>query len=249
MDEWRNEASLLTSTTKTPSISRFVKSSDELKLSSMYLRFWNDSRTFGPYARAEASAPMFKGEDVQSTAKTYRITEADQTTTTTTGTSLRLTDGFKPLNTKESLGVFWKVVNEENLKLEGRVGAAALQIDADGQYTVKGTNTAGEIEVDELSDVSQAGLEAGVSLKGKVDEKSSYEVGIETLTPFYNDKKSNDSRDALRLTNVDSFIKLTSNITSWAAFGYDYKVKIQPQLVDRTQQIHMLVLNVNYNLL
>jgi hypothetical protein len=32
------------------------------------------------------------------------------------------------------------------------------------------------------------------------------------------------------------------------AIGYDYKLKIQPQLVDRTQQIHMFVLNINYNL-
>lgn len=248
-DEWKTESSLITSTTKTPSISRFVKSSDELKLSTMYSRFWRDDRSLGPYVRVEAAAPMFKGEDVQSGPKTYVITDNDGTSRTTLGTSQRLTDGFAPLTTKESLGVFWKPKNEEKLKIETRVGIAALQIAADGQYTSKGANPLGQIQINELRDVNQAGIEAAVSIKGKVDEKSGYEAGVETLTPLIANTRSGDDRDGLRLTNVDGFVKLTSNITSWASFGYDYKVKIQPQLVDRAQQIHMIVLNVNYNLL
>lgn len=246
-DEWRNEGSLLATTTRTPGLPRFVKSSDELKLSTMYLHFWNGNRNFGPYARLEGAAPMFKGEDVQSTPKTYRVTARDQSSTAVTATSYRLTDGFKPLTTKESLGVFWKAVNDEKLKVELRVGAAAMQIAAGGQYTVKGGNPAGEIVVQELDDVSQAGLEAALAVKGKVDEKSAYELGVETLTPFVNDKPEGDDRDALRLTNVDALVKLTSKFTEWASFGYDYKLKLQPQLVDRAQQIHMIVLNFNYN--
>lgn len=249
-DEWRSEGSLISATTKTPSISRFVKSNDELKLGTMYLRYFNESKTFGPYARAEASAPMFKGEDVQSSPKVYRINgKYGASNVTSPQTSLRLTDGFHPLNTKEALGVFWKAVDKEKLKVEARIGAAALQIQANGQYTSKGTNGAGEVVINELENVNQLGLETAVSVKGKVDEKSSYELGLESLTPFVNNKSSNDDRDAFRLTNIDGFIKLTSNITSWASFGYDYKVKLQPQLVERAQQTHMIVLNISYNLL
>jgi hypothetical protein len=162
--------------------------------------------------------------------------------------SVRLTDGFKPLTTKEAVGFFYKPVQEERLKIETRLGAAALQISASGQYSVKGANAAGEIELNRLSDVSQAGLEAGFNIKGKVNEDSTYEIGAEAMTPLVNNKASGDDRDALRLTNVDAFAKYSSNITKWAAIGYDYKLKIQPQLVDRTQQIHMFVLNINYNL-
>ncbi len=249
-DEWRTEGTLVTATTKTPSISRFVKSNDELKLNTAYLRFFNEKKTWGPYVRAEAAAPIFKGEDTQATATAYAVTSADRVTTVTAPqTSFRLTDGFKPLNTKESLGFFWKAVNEENLKVEARLGAAALQINASGQYAAKGKNTAGQIQITELADVNQFGLEAAVSVKGKVDEKSSYEVGLEALTPFVNNKASSDDRDALNLTNVDGFVKLTSNITSWASFGYDYKVKLQPQLTERAQQTHMIVIGISYNLL
>lgn len=249
-DEWRTEGSLIGATTKTPSISRFVKSNDELKLNTMYLRYFNEAKTWGPYVRAEAAAPMFKGEDVQAAPKAYRVTNNDKTTSLTAPiTSYRLTDGFKPLTTKESIGVFWKAVNDERLKVEVRAGAAAMQIAADGQYTSKGANPAGEIAVNELSDVNQAGLEAAISVKGKVDDKSSYELGVESLTPFVNNKRSGDDRDAFNLTNIDGFVKLTSNITSWASFGYDYKVKLQPQLTERAQQTHMIVLAVSYNLL
>ena len=249
-DEWRTETSLITATTRTPNVSRFVKSSDELKLNTMYLRYIDEAKTYGPYARVEAAAPMFKGEDTQATAKPYIVKQRSGATTTTGAqSSYRLTDGFKPLTTKESLGMFWKAVNTERLKVEARLGAAALQISANGQYTAKGTNSAGQVMINELRDVNQAGLEAAVAVKGRVDDKSAYELGVESMTPFVNNKEAGDKREAIELTNVDAYVKLTSNITSWASFGYDYKLKLQPQLVERAQQIHMIVLNMNYNLL
>jgi hypothetical protein len=247
--EWRTDASVVASTTRTPSLDGFIKSSDELKVSTQYTHFWHGNRYVGPYARGEASAPMFKGEDVQSTVKTYNVSRADGTPLKTlSAQSYRLTDGFKPLNTKESIGVFWKPVHEENIKVETRLGLAGLQIDADGQYTVK-SQDATTVAVTELGDVNQFGAEAAVAVKGKVDEKSGYEAGVEAMTPFTTNKKAGDNRDNLRLTNIDGYVKLTSKFTSWASFGYDYKVKYQPQLIEKAQQIHMLVLTMNYNIL
>jgi hypothetical protein len=247
-DEWRNDFNLKEATTKTPSVPRFVKSADELKIGTTYLYFLKNHPEFGPYAKGEASAPVFKGENVQADTKNYRITGADGSVRTVSGTSIRLTDGFKPLTTKESVGGFWKAIDREMTKLEFRIGAAALQIDASGQYAVGATNAAGEIEVTELRDVNQAGLESAVSFKGKVDEKTSYELGLETLTPFINNKIAGDNREALALTNVTGVAKLNSNITSWASFGYSYNMKLEPQLLARAQQTHMLVLNASYNL-
>lgn len=245
-DEWKNDVSLRGATTKTPSVPRFSKSDDELKLSTIYLYFLPSAPQIGPYVRAETAAPVFKGEDVRAEPKTYLIKNLDGTSTPLTGTSMRLTDGFKPLTTKEAAGFFYRPVHNEKLHVEARLGFAGQQISASGQYALGAVNGAGQIEVNELKSVSQAGLEAGLSVKGKVDEKSMYELGVDTLTPFINDKPSGDKRDAWRLTNVDGFVKLTSKITEWASFGYDYKLKIQPQLVDRAQQIHMVVINITY---
>lgn len=245
-DEWRNDFTLTESTTKTASIPRFVKSSDDLKLSTIYVRFLDNYPKVGPYARAEAAAPIFKGEDIRAETKTYRMTHADGSASTQQGSTLRLTDGFLPLTTKEAVGFFYKPIKEDNLQVEARLGAAALQIKAAGGYTVKGLNQAGEVDVQALNDVNQAGLEAGLDVKGKISENAGYQVSLESLTPFINDSKAGDDRDAFRLTNIDGTAKLISKITSWAAMSYDYKLKIQPQLVDRAQQIHMFVLNINF---
>jgi len=248
--EWRNTLSLTETSTKTPALPRFVKSNDELKLESIYLYSLPSLPQVGPYAKAEASTALFKGEDVQASNVTYVITDNENVAQApVTASTLHLTDAFKPLTTKESVGFFWKAKDEADLKVLFRLGFGATQVQADGQYAVTGKDAAtGNILVTELRNLSQAGLEAGVSVKGKIDEKSAYEAGVETLVPFINNKQAGDDRDALRLTNVDAFAKLTSNITTWASFGYDYKMKLQPQLVDRVQSIHMLVLNVNYNL-
>lgn len=248
-DEWRNSFSILASTTRTPSIPRYIKSSDEAKLESLYLYPISGYPRLAPYVRGEVSAPIFKGEDVRGTASTYRITNRPPADQLVTGTSLRLTDGFKPVTSKEGVGALYKAVDTDRLKVEARSGFGALQINAANQLAVQGTNEAGEIVVNELTDINQAGLELGLFAKGKIQEQSGYEIGVETLTPFINNKVAGDDRDAIGLTNIDGSVKLSSNINNWAAFGYDYKLKIQPQLQVPAQQIHMLVLNINHNLL
>lgn len=243
-DEWRTELALRESTTKTANLGRFIKSEDELKLSTIYLYYLPNHPEVGPYVRGEAAAPIFKGEDVQPDDVTYRI---EGTSETYRGSTLRLTDGFKPFTTKQAVGFFYRPVDVPKFHLEGRIGYAALQIAADGQLARKGKNDADEQVVARLNSVSQSGLEAGLSVRGLVDEKTSYELGIDSLTPFTRDRpKTNDQRSAWRLTNVDAFAKLTSKITNWASFGYDYKLRLQPQLVDRAQQIHMVTLNINF---
>lgn len=248
--EWRNTISLLETITKTPALPRFIKSNDEFKVESIYLYSIPQYPKVGPYVKAEGSAPLFKGEDIQADPKNYVFQDANGNTISgpTTESTVRLTDSFRPLTTKESIGAFWKAKEEENLKILVRLGFGAIQVKADGQYAISGKDASGNIIVKELEDISQAGLEAGLSIKGRFDEKTSYEVGAESLTPFINNKRAGDDRDAIRLTNVEGFAKLTSNITSWASFGYDYRMKLQPQLVDRVQNIHMIVINMNYNL-
>ena len=242
-DEWRNDLFAREATTKTASLGRFVKSEDEVKLSSIYLYYLPNHPNLGPYARTEVAAPVFKGEDAEGSVKRYRIDNTDEVFDAAT---LRLTDGFRPLTTKEAIGGFYRPVDNQRVRIETRLGFAAQQIKADGQFARKGAETNGEILVQRLRDVSQAGLEAAANLKGSIDDKTGYEIGLDSLTPFINDRKSGDTRSAWRLTNVDGYIKLSSKITDWMSFGYDYKLKIQPQLVDTAQQIHMITLNLSY---
>jgi hypothetical protein len=248
VSEWRNTMSYTGTTTKNPVLPRYVKSNDLLKFESLYLHSFQDIPKLGPYVSFHASAPIFFGEDVRPTSTTYSVHHLDQTVQSVSGDTFKLTDSLKPLTTRESAGLFWKAFNDGNVQIEVRLGAGAEQTAAAGQYAVTGTAADGSVTVNELKNLSQLGAETGFKAKGKIDEKTGWELSFETLTPVVSNKDASDDRDPIRLTNIDGAAKLSSNITSWAAISYDYKLTIKPQLVDRTQQSHMLVFNLNYNL-
>lgn len=245
--EWRNTLTYAGTTNKTPVQPRYVKGNDLMKLESLYLYNWANYPKLGPYVNASASAPLFFGEDVRPAPTVYNIHYRNGTTTPVTSDTLRLTDALRPLTTRESAGVFWKAFNDGNVRIEARLGVGAEQTAADGQFAVTGTDASG-VTVNELRSLSQLGVEAGLTGKGKINDQTGWEFGVETLTPFISNKEASDDRDPIRLTNVDGFAKLSSNLTPWAALSYDYRVLIKPALLDKTQQSHMLVLNINYNL-
>lgn len=246
--EWRNSLSYAGGFSKTLIQPRYIKSTDLLKAESLYLYTFADFSKVGSYVKVSGSAPLFFGEDVRASETTYNIKRSNNSMSTYTGSTLKLTDGFKPLTTRESTGAFWKAFNDGNVKIEVRLGIGAEQTMADGQLSVSGVDSNGSITVKELRSLSQLGVEAGLTGKGQINETTGWEIGVETLTPFVSNKETSDDRDPFRLTNIDGLAKLSSNITSWASVSYDYKATIKPQLIDRTQQSHMLVLSVNYNL-
>ena len=247
LTEWRSTLNYSGATTKTPAVPRYIKSSDELKLESIYLKSLPDKPEIGPYVKGDVSTSLFRGEDVRNQPTAYSITSSDgNLRETRTDTSLPLTDPFRPLTLKESAGFFWKPHNDENTMLELRTGLGAMQVFAKDQLAIQDKTETSEIEIIELKSFTQTGIELGVTYKGKIDEKTLYEVNAETLTPLL--KEAGEERDAFRLTNVSLAARLSSQITEWASVSYDYKFKLQPQLIERSQIQHMLVLNITYNL-
>ena len=248
--EWRNTLTIQDATSKTADIPRFIKTTDDFKYETAFLYSLPSAPKIGPYVNASVETHLFNGEDVQANVSTYEIKpQGSATRTPFTGRSLHLTDPFKPLTTRESAGFFYKAFEQEAINLELRLGVGAMQIGADGQFAVTGKDPAGNINVDELRNVGQFGIEAGATAKGKIDDHSGWEASANVLTPLSWTHDPGDDRGSIRLTNVEMKAKLTSKITSWASFSYDYKFVLQPQLVDQTQQQHMLVLNLNYNIL
>lgn len=248
LSEWRNTLSYAGTTTKTAALPRFVKSSDELKLETIYLKSLPDKPSIGPYVRGEIATSAFRGEDVRSGPTTYVITNSDGSVrgTQTDGT-LSLTDAFKPFAIKESGGFFWKPENDEKMTIELRTGLGAMHVFAKDQLAVQDNSTTSTIEIVELKSFTQTGIEFGALFKGKIDEKTFYELAAESLTPLI--KESGEKRSSLRLTNYNATAKLSSQITSWISISYDFKLKMQPQLIEKSQVQQMLVININYNLL
>lgn len=248
LSEWRNTLSYSGTTTKTPTLPRYVKSSDELKLETIYLKSLPDKPTIGPYVRGEIATSAFRGEDVRSGPTTYVITNSDGSVrgTQTEGT-LALTNAFKPFAIKESGGFFWKPENNEKMTLELRAGLGAMHVFAKDQLAVQDNSNTSAIEVVELKSFTQTGIEFGAVFKGKIDEKTSYELAAESLTPLI--KEKGEKRSSIRLTNYNAMAKLSTQINNWISISYDFKLKMQPQLLEKSQVQQMLVLNINYTLL
>ena len=243
--EWRNDLKIGESASRTPAVPRFVKVKDDIKLETMYLYTLESTPWFGPYVKASVETAMFKGEDVRSEAKTYQFADGS----TLTGTSVRLTDGFKPLTTKESAGGFFKIINTDTMKFEGRTGIGAVQVNASNQRAIKDDAGTANVEVIDLDSYEQVGIEGGLTFKGTIDEKTSYSLEGEFLSPFIVDKKAGDNRSNLELTNWEVKGRLTSKLYDWLSLDYTAKVFKQPQLLDDTQLQTLLLLNLTYQLL
>ena len=268
--EWRNSVLLNAGVTRTPTIPEFIKNTDALQFESIYL--YHLTPWFGPFARFRLDTAMFPGTDIRPGATNYKIRAQDGTITETcppttdpnappcTTTKLPLTDGFQPLTLKESLGVFAQPYKTEPLAVEVRLGGGAQQILANNQYAV--TDVADDptncpsaldptqrspipcVEISQLSDVIQAGLEANLELWGTVYEKKiTYKAYAGVLIPFahgdlpqsYFDQGGKD--DVGELTNIDLGVNVSFKIVEWATLGYELKAVRVPQLLPDTFQV------------
>lgn len=248
--EWRHQLNVLQASTRTPTIPRYIKSADELKYETTYLYGLESHPWLGPYAKASAETSILRGEDARDKSVTYAILKRDSSTVNRSGETLRLTDGFRPLTTKESVGFFAKLLEKEKANLEARVGVGAVQVQADGQFAVRDESSTAEIEVQELASFTQVGAEVGLGLTGQLDEKTSYSLTAEALVPFEkSDDKNSKDRDQWDLANIDIKGSVKSKIYDWATLAYELKVKRQPELLDEYQIQHLLVLNFAYTLL
>jgi hypothetical protein len=246
-DEWRSSLKIGESATRTPAIPRYAKVKDELKLESLVVHTLEATPWFGPYVKASAEMPLFKGEDVRGAPVTYEVRGGDGTVLVTeNGTSLRLTDSFRPLTTKESIGGFFRIITRETMKLEGRMGLGAMQVQADDQRAVQDAAGTAPIDVVELASHEQLGIESALAWMGSIDQKTTYELSAEILYPLSASQKSYDDRELSELTNWELKAKLTSKLYDWLALDYSAKIFKQPLLLDRTQSQSLLLVNLTY---
>jgi len=245
--EWRNTLNYDGGITKTPSLPRYVKSSDELGYETIYLRATESRPWLGPYLRASVQSPIFVGEDIRSDAVEYF--DISNNNSLGTGTSHRLTDPFTPITTRESIGLFAKAIDRKNTQLEFRLGGGALQLQAKDQLRLADDDKTARIELVEIEEIHQVGVEYGVFFKGKWNEESTYSLSIDLLTPLGEDiklgKECDDCSD-MQLTNVDIKASVGTKLNGWVTLVYEYKALKQPQVLDKFQIQHGIVLNISY---
>lgn len=244
--EWRNMLRAGAGATRAPSLGEFVKTADGLKFESIYLL--HALEIFGPFARVGLDTNMFPSLDIRPTAVNYAVANRDGSTTTYTGRRLALTDAFKPLTLKESLGAFVQPLNEDRIKLEARAGVGAQETFAEGQLAIlDDAKTADVVEAKALNDFYEIGAELVANAWGMIDEgkRVSYTVGVGVLLPFaYTALPKSDTRGAVDLMNVDINAGLHVKVFDWASIDYRLGVVRQPLLVDAWQVTNTLLVTV-----
>lgn len=232
--------------TRTPVIDEFVKTADNLSVEAIYFYHIPSIDWLGPFGRLAVDTPLFKGFDVRAEEQTYLISRTDGTTETRVGDRLLLTESFQPATLRQSAGMFARPVREEEIEIDIRIGAGAREIAADGALVVADDEDTDEIEVNELENYSQVGLESVLEIAGSFDEsRLSYFFTFESLLPFHD---SNDDGDLSVTERADLEIAVGTGVrlVSWASLDYVFRADRIPALLDDWQLSNNLLLTLTY---
>lgn len=235
---------------RTPVIDRFIKSNDAVKLEGVYNYFLSEKG--GLYGRLSIATSVFESTDIRGTPTSW----VDATGMTpvplgTNVTSQHLADGFKPLTISESAGGFYDPIKKDAINLSLRLGVGGRSTFADGVFVNHDDKATPEVELLELSDVQQLGIEAFAGAVGKLEkQKFNYKAGLAVLLPFVNNDSAN--RSATKLTRIAFEATLTYAMASWLSVVYSAQVIRDPQLFpdgkDEVQVQNTLLATFQFNL-
>lgn len=242
--EWRNLLNVTEGLTRTPALPVFVKSADLLAMESIYL--YHVTPWFGPFARATLLTSMFRGADIRPAPVTYAITRTTGLVDEEHGQHLVISDPFRPITMKQSVGPFLRPVEREMVNVEVRAGLGGQETIAQGQLAVADDAATPVIEVKELANVNQLGVQAAADVWGAVsDKRVTYRVGIDVMVPIAHTMlRAGDTRSAFALTNLEMGGALSFKLVEWASLDYEVKAIREPQVLDAFQVRNSLLLSL-----
>jgi hypothetical protein len=215
---------------RTPVVNHFVKTNDIAKVDGIYNYFVTPN--FGGYGRLSMLTSLFESQAVVGTPTTFiDVTHMTPVTVATNTESFHLSNGFQPFTLTESVGAFVDPINKPEFALSFRVGIGGRSTFANGAYAIHpNAMDTTAIELLELSDVEQLGIEGFGGITGKLDARGAftYRIGAAVLLPFVNDDSFH--RSAVFLTRVVATANLTYTFSKWLSAVYNLSVIRDPQL-------------------
>lgn len=244
---WKNSLTIDESWSRTPSLERFVKSNDRAEIESLYTYFLRD--WFGPFGRAAVETHAFDTYRVTAEPTDYEVTgPGGGTELLEQREELLLSNSFEPLTVNESVGVFAQPVRDDEFTWTSRLGFGGRQTYAEGVLAVDDDEETDRVEVTELDDVFQGGLEGFSGVTGEFDDRDlSYRVGATALLPVVN----NDDTDqtVFELMRWGATAGVTLGLNEYLDLNYDVSFLRDPQFVDATQVQNNLLLTFSHTLL
>ncbi len=237
---------------KTPVVDRFLKTNDELAVSSTYNYFL--TKVMGGFGRAKVSTSLFTARAITADPETYTILPSGigGTPENVTSSELKVASAFKPFTLTESIGAFAQPITGKDLTLRLRGGVGGRHTFASDVFVQNDDDTTPAIEMQELSNVHQAGLELFAGIEGKVQEdRVSYALGASALLPVLNN--DDFDRSATDLARLAIEASATVSVFEWMGLTYKGSIIRDPQLFpdgeELTQFQNSFLLTFNYTLI
>lgn len=248
-DEWRNTLNLMVTYSRSPQLPEYIKTEDSLSYDSIYLFHLEQIPWAGPYARFSLDTSVLAGYDSRSEDNEYVIINRDKPTSEIAD-RLFLTDPFRPIRLKESVGGFAQPLNYRLASLEFRTGVGFRQFIAEEQKALADDEDTPEIEVRELENYSKAGIEFGSEIYGYTKEKTfSYRLAGDILFPFYDSTEGDNNRTVFDRRIVDVRGKASFHVFKYTSLDYLVKAIRDRDVTDKTQLSQTLLLSFNKVLL
>lgn len=247
----RNSLSISEGFARTPVIDEFLKTTDSVKLESLYNYFL--TQNLGLFGRLKLETSIFPSDDVRGLQTTW--VEKNQTDATMPiplnqlKYRQRLADAFSPFSISESGGGFADPIRKEWLNVSFRAGAGGRHTFAESVLLIDDDKATPEVELQRLRDVHQLGFEAFAGVSGKTkDSRANYKAGLSLLLPFVNNDP--DDRGVGKLTRIAFEGQVTFNVYTWMGLVYSLNITKDAQLFargdEKVQVQNTLLLTFNF---
>lgn len=248
---WRNNLTVNQAWSRTPVVDEFVKNNDVIALESMYNYFFLSWA--GAFARLALQTSLLKSQIVTAEPQDYEVVDRDGNSGVVSGVTRRqISDPFKPLTLNESIGLFAEPVQSDPVNVSLRLGFGGRQTFAKDVFVEIDNDTeppVGDVKLQELQNVSQAGLELFAGVGGKMEEgRFTYNLGASVLIPFINNDDTD--RSATELTRIGVKAGATFSVFSWMSLVFASELVSDPQLFPEGEELvqfqNSLLLAFNY---
>lgn len=248
--EWNNKLALNHQQTKTPSIDPFVKTADNLELTSMYLYRLESVPWIGPFARARLQTQVLNGYLIR--GEQVDVNGAIVREGLGPGRRVKLTSAFEPLLLRQSSGLFARPVDSKSIRFTATLGAGAQEIISQGGFAITEEVDAADgndkqITLAEIESTNQIGAEVEAEATGALTETVSYTLTANLLYPFVTSVDTD--LEGTELMNTELGAKLAVKLSKWASLDYVLTARRLPLIVRDWQVTNGLLLSATFNLL
>lgn len=247
--KWLTELKVVHTQTRTPNLGLFVKTADDFDLKTAYT--YQLQSSIGIFVSGQITSALFAGdlilvEDQTAAVKGFKGNLTGEKKQIGAKVPFRLTPGFSPLLLKQAIGLDATPHEDKNSKFSMKLGAAAQEVFASG-FAVEDDAATPELEIRQLQNYAQAGVQLNVVFTGSFNKQVSYSFLTEFLYPVV----TNVATDlkGFDLLNTDISLKVSLKLSDWASLDYLFSAKKIPLLSERWQVVNNLVLSLSANIL